>query len=283
VQSIWRPHPHHPAEPDLDTPAEQASALLHDLRESFAPSYLTLVSIIEGVFLGLTIELIATDYIVLDLSDPAILRVVNNVLLIALVWNEYRMGSSMFRWVPSLPDATIPFLLGGFQAALLLTVARPLSWLAWLAAFYAAALVAYGNMYYRAGQEERNAFVMWHNRHFQAWNLIACVFSAGALGLLVAYHATRGTQPGWHSMGLVTLFTLAFLLRGELNWQVIVRATRAAARTSQAARTLSPGATPPASGSGEHWTATPLIPDATAQRVAQPDFREPNDATAARA
>jgi hypothetical protein len=251
VQPPGRAYPH-PAEPDLDTPEEQASALLHDLRESFAPSYLTLVSIIEGVFLGLIIELIATGYIVLDLSDPAILRVISNVLLIALVWNEYRMGSSMFRWVPSLPDATIPFLLGGFQAALLLSVARPLGWLAWLAAFYAAALVAYGNMYYRAGQEERNAFVMWHNRHFQTWNLIACVFSAGALGLVVAYHALRGTQPGWHSTGLATLLTLAFLLRGELNWRVIVRAMRAAVeRTSQAPRTLSPGSTPPVSGSGE--------------------------------
>jgi lipoprotein signal peptidase len=246
VQSAGRPYPH-PAEPDLDTPEEQASALLHDLRESFAPSYLTLLSIIEGVFLGLTIELIATGHIVLDVSDPGILRVGNNVLLIALVWNEYRMGSSMFRWIPSLPDAMIPFLLGGLQAALLLTVARPMGWLAWLAAFYAAALVAYGNMYYRAGQEERNAFVMWHNRHFQAWNLNACVISAGVVGLLVAYHALRGTQPGWHSMGLVTLVTLAFLLRGELNWRVIVRATRTAVEgTSQARQTLSPGVTPPA-------------------------------------
>jgi hypothetical protein len=44
----------HPAEAALDTPEEQAAALLHDLRESFAPSYLTLISIIEGVLLGLT-------------------------------------------------------------------------------------------------------------------------------------------------------------------------------------------------------------------------------------
>jgi hypothetical protein len=50
----------HPAGPELDTPGEQAATLLHDPRESFAPSYLTLVSIIEGVLLGLTIELIAT-------------------------------------------------------------------------------------------------------------------------------------------------------------------------------------------------------------------------------
>jgi hypothetical protein len=219
----------HAAEPELDTPEEQATTLLHDLRESFAPSYLTLVSIIEGVLLGLTIELIATGYIALNPADPAILLVLNNVLLIALVWNEYRMGSSMFRWVPSLPDAMIPFMIGVSQAALLLTLHRPLSWLAWLAGFYAAAMIAYCNMYYRAGQEERNAFVLAHNRRFKVFNLVACFVSAGVLGLLAAYHAGRGSLPGWRSLGLVTLITTAFLARGEVNWRVIVAATRAAA------------------------------------------------------
>jgi hypothetical protein len=224
----------HRAGPELDTAEEQATTLLHDLRESFAPSYLTLVSIIEGVLLGLTIELIATGYIALNPADPAILLVLNNVLLIVLVWNEYRMGASMFRWVPSLPDAMIPFMIGGSQAALLLTLHRPLSWLTWLAGFYAAAMIAYCNMYYRARQEERNAFVLAHNRRFQVWNLVACFVSAGVLGLLAAYHTSQGSLPGWRSLGLVTLITTAFLVRGEVNWRVIVAATRAtAARAPQ--------------------------------------------------
>jgi hypothetical protein len=229
-----KPAYQHAAEPELDTPEEQATALLHDLRESFAPSYLTLVSIIEGVLLGLTIELIATGYVVLDLSDPAILLVLNNVLLIAIVWNEYRMGSSMFRWVPSLPDAMIPFMIGGFQAALLLTLNRPVVWLAWLAGFFAAAVIAYCNMYYRAGQEARNAFVIAHNRRFRVWNLVACFLAAGMLGLLALHHAGQGSLPGWRSLGLVTVITTAFLVRGEVNWRVIVAATReAAARAPQ--------------------------------------------------
>jgi hypothetical protein len=219
----------HAAEPELDTPEEQATALLHDLRESFAPSYLTLVSIIEGVFLGLTIELVATGHIVLNPADPAILLVLNNVLLIALVWNEYRMGSSMYRWVPHLPDAMIPFMIGVFQAALLLTLHRPLNWLTWLAGFYAAAMIAYCNMYYRAGREERNAFVIAHNRRFQLYNVVACIVCAGVPGSLAAYHSGRGSLPGWHSLGLVTLVTAAFMVRGEVNWRMIVAATRAAA------------------------------------------------------
>jgi hypothetical protein len=155
--------------------------------------------------------------------------VLNNVLLIALVWNEYRMGSSMFRWVPSPPDAMIPFMIGVSQAALLLTLHQPLRWLTWLAGFYAAALIAYCNMYYRAGQEERNAFGITCNRRFQIYNFAACLVSAGVLGLLAAYHAARGSLPGWRSLGLVTVITTAFLVRGEVNWSAVVAATRAAA------------------------------------------------------
>jgi hypothetical protein len=219
----------HPAEADLDTPEEQAQALLRDLRESFAPSYLTLISIIEGVLLGLGFELIATGHIAVRLQDPAILLVFNNLVLIMLVWNEYRMGSSMFHWVPALPDAVIPFMLGGFQAALLLTVPRPLSWLGWLAAFYAAAIIAYQNMYCRAGEEERNAFVMERNRGFRRLNLASCLLSSALLWAVFSYHSTHDSIPGWSSLGLVTLVNVSFLLRGEANWRAIVAAARSGA------------------------------------------------------
>jgi hypothetical protein len=219
----------HRAEAQLDTPEEQAKALLHDMRESFAPSYLTLISIIEGVLLGLLFELIATGHIALRLADPASLLVLNNLILIMVVWNEYRMGSSMFRWVPSLPDAVIPFMLGGFQAALLLTVSYPLAWLGCLAAFYMVSIIAYQNMYSRSAEEERNAFVLVHNRGFQRLNLASCLLISALLWLLFAYHSMRGSTPGWYSLGLVTLLNMTFLLRGEANWRVIVAATRSVA------------------------------------------------------
>jgi hypothetical protein len=219
----------HPAEADLDTPEEQAQALLRDLRESFAPSYLTLISIIEGVLLGLGFELIATGHIAVRLQDPAILLVFNNLVLIMLVWNEYRMGSSMFRWVPSLADAVIPFMLGGFQAALVLTVPYPLAWLGWIAAFYAAAVIAYQNMYRRSAEEERNAFVLAHNRGFQRLNLASCLLASVLLGMLFGYHAVHDSTPGWSSIILVTLVNVAFMVRGEANWRVIVAATRSVA------------------------------------------------------
>lgn len=216
----------HPAEPDLDTPEEQARALLHDLRESFAPSYLTLISIIEGVLLGLTFELISEGRPVLRLGDPSALMVLNDVLLIAMVWNEYRMGSSMYRWVPSLPDAVIPFVMGGLQAALLLTPEAPRVWLALLGLFYLVAVPAYENMYRRAAEEARNEFVVRWNRSFRRFNPIACVSGSVVFWGLAAFHHLTRTDPGWSTFGLVTLFNIGFLVRGELNWRLVVGAAR---------------------------------------------------------
>jgi hypothetical protein len=219
----------HPAEADLDTLEEQAQALLRDLRESFAPSYLTLISIIEGVLLGLSFELVATGHVQLRLGDCTSLLLFNNLVLIVLVWNEYRMGSSMFRWVPSLADAVIPFMVGGFQAALVLTLARPLAWLGWLAAFYAAGVLAYRNMYRRSSEEARNAFVLVRNDGFQRLNVVGCLLVSSVLWTLFAFHSTRGSMPGWTSLAVVTLLNLAFLARGEANWRAIVAATRSVA------------------------------------------------------
>lgn len=220
----------HPVEAELDTEEEQAHALLLDLRDSFAPSYLTLISIIEGVLLGLLFELVAEGRIVFRPGEPTTLLVLNDVLLIMLVWNEYRMGSCMFRWVPSLADAVIPFTVGGIQAALILSTHRPLAWLAWLAAFYLGGMVAYENMYRSSAAEERNAFVLARNRRFRRLNPRLSVALSAALWALFALHAVRESRPGWGSMALVTALNLAFLVRGELNWRIIVAEARRTGR-----------------------------------------------------
>ncbi|NIP80976.1 MAG: hypothetical protein GWM90_17870 [Gemmatimonadetes bacterium] len=209
---------------------EQAQALLRDLRESFAPSYLTLISIIQGVLLGLSFELVSEGRATTGLADPASLLVFNNIVLIALVWNEYRMGSSMFRWIPSLLDAVIPFTVGGLQAALILTTARPAQWLAGLAVLFAASIPAYENMYRRAAEEERNALVLEHNRFFRWFNPVACCALAVGIGALAAVHLSRGSDPGIGALLAVTLLNGLFLLRGEVNWRIVVRAARTAAR-----------------------------------------------------
>lgn len=223
----------HPVEAELDTAEEQAHALLIDLRDSFAPSYLTLISIIQGVLLGVMFQLLSESPLVLHADRSAAVCVANNVVIIALVWNEYRMGSSMYRWVPSLIDAVIPFAVGGFQAALILTIGRPLAWLGWLATFYLAGVAAFENMYRRSAEEQRNAFVIERNRLFRRLNVAASLAMSLVLWLLLAAHLAGHTVPGVATLGLVTILNLAFLIRGEANWRLIVAAAR---------RTAQPGA-----------------------------------------
>lgn len=225
----------HPAGEDLDTVQEQAEALLRDLRDSFAPSYLTLISIIQGVLLGLSFELVSEGRATTGPTDPASLLVFNNIVFIALVWNEYRMGSSMFRWIPSLLDAVIPFTVGGLQAALILTTTRPTTWMAVLAMIYAASVVAYENMYRRAAAEERNALVVDHNRFFRWFNPAISGVLAVGIGLVAWVYASRGADPGWRTLLVVTTLNLLFLARGEVNWQVAVRAARSAVEDTRAA------------------------------------------------
>jgi len=222
----------HPAEPDLDTRGEQAGVLLRELHESFAPTYLTLISIIEGVLLGFMFELLSEGRPILHLEDPAALLVLNNVLLIIAVWNEYRMGASMFRWVPSISDAIIPFWLGAIQAALILTVTTPMAWIAWLVPFYLTAALAYENMYRQSATEGRNALVLECNRPFRILNPLGCVAMASALALLVTSEASRGITPGWTPLGVITALNAAFLVRGELNWRRIVATARRAHRAA---------------------------------------------------
>lgn len=221
----------HPAEADLDTAPEQAHALLVDLRESFAPSYLTLISIIQGVLLGLVFELISEGRSATGVRDPASVLVFNNVVLIALVWNEYRMGSSMFKWIPSLLDAVIPFTVGALQAALILTTGRPTAWIAWLAVFYVSGAVAFENMYRRSAAEERNAFVLHQNRDFRRLNPLVSVLLAAGMAVLALRHAATATVPGAAELAAITAANLLFLVRGEVNWQVIVRAARTTGAT----------------------------------------------------
>lgn len=218
----------HPAEPDLDTRREQADALLRDLRESFSPTYLTLISIIEGVLLGLMFELLSEGRPALRLLDPATLLVVNNALIIVLVWNEYRMGACMFRWVPSIVDAVIPFGIGGIQAALILTVSDAAIWLAWLTAFYAGGVVAFENMYRRSEAEGRNALVLERNRVYRVLNPVGSLVMAALVGGRAAFDLSRGSEPGWLPLLAVTGCNVAFLLRGELNWRAVVSTARLA-------------------------------------------------------
>jgi hypothetical protein len=77
------------------------------LREQFAPSYLTLTSIIQGVALSALVIRVESVGELLDLSGW--LLVAATVLSLLLIWHEYLMQALAYVWLPTLLDSAVPF------------------------------------------------------------------------------------------------------------------------------------------------------------------------------
>jgi hypothetical protein len=77
------------------------------LREQFAPSYLTLTSIIQGVALSALVIRVESVGEFLDLSGW--LLVAATLLSLLLIWHEYLMQALAYVWLPTLLDSAVPF------------------------------------------------------------------------------------------------------------------------------------------------------------------------------
>lgn len=213
-----------PHDDTIDAPEE----LLRHLRESFGSSYLTLISILQGVLLALTFEEVRASVKGGEAGPEVWLPACVTVLVIAIVWNEYRMGATMYQWVPGLLDSLIPFLLGGLQAALVWTMlGEPAAWFSALAVFYSLGGLAYWNMYHHARKEGVNQFALAQGKRLRLLNYAACGLMA-AIFSVAAYYLWGGS----HAKAEIPLFVAAaamnilFLLKGEANWQAVLTAAR---------------------------------------------------------
>ncbi|CAN2040193.1 hypothetical protein GMMP15_1590032 [Candidatus Magnetomoraceae bacterium gMMP-15] len=95
--------------------------LLERIRSSFPSMYITLISIIQSSLLGYCLSyFLKEDFD--GFTTGEWVRGVSSLIFAILVWNEYRMGSTVFRWVPWLIDAIIPFLLALGQFFLIYSI-----------------------------------------------------------------------------------------------------------------------------------------------------------------
>ncbi len=93
------------------------------LKSQFAPAYLTLTSIIQGVALAVLAARVEATYTQFDSTDW--LLTIATFLAFVTLWHEYLMQALAFVWIPTLLDSLVPF---AFLAQLLtLTQARLLS------------------------------------------------------------------------------------------------------------------------------------------------------------
>ncbi len=77
------------------------------LKSQFAPAYLTLASIIQGVALAFLAARVEATYTQFDAMDWLLTAATFVGFLV--VWNEYLMQVLAFVWVPTLLDSLVPF------------------------------------------------------------------------------------------------------------------------------------------------------------------------------
>jgi len=77
------------------------------LKGQFAPAYLTLTSIIQGVALAFLAARVEATYTQFDATDWLLTAATFVGFLV--VWNEYLMQVLAFVWVPTLLDSLVPF------------------------------------------------------------------------------------------------------------------------------------------------------------------------------
>jgi hypothetical protein len=77
------------------------------LKSQFAPAYLTLTSIIQGVALAFLAARVEATYTQFDATDWLLTAATFVGFLV--VWNEYLMQVLAFVWVPTLLDSLVPF------------------------------------------------------------------------------------------------------------------------------------------------------------------------------
>ena len=147
----------HDAMEEAGPDREPDHARLHrQLRGSFATTYLTLLSIIQGVALADLAVVVGGGYE--HLTAAQWLMVAMNFFTIVSVWNHFMADSISMEWIPSFSDAVLPFSFGGVE--LLLNHALVIGLALWLAGMAAAAaLEAIGTWFIsrKAGQETSDA------------------------------------------------------------------------------------------------------------------------------
>jgi hypothetical protein len=141
--------------PSPSEPEAHHRQLHRRLKDSFGPTYLTAVSVIQGVALADLGAAVLIGYRHFALMHW--LLVALTFLLLILIWNAYISQSTLWSWLPDLRDAIIPFLFGALELVVNRAILLSLSgWLAGVAFLSGLAAVASWYSGWRAREEPEN-------------------------------------------------------------------------------------------------------------------------------
>jgi len=208
--------------------------IIERIKNQFSSAYLTLISLIQASILGFFIydfsnEVISISSFTLD-SIVIFCEYVAVFLLIVVVWGEYVMGAMVFKWIPGIADAFIPFLMGIAQASAIYFVDYELSsqWLFSLASLCALSWWAYRNMYQKSEKhKEDNKLVLtaintWKKRNYYITSILAGFLTI--VGIVILIYSSK-----WLNLTiscLASITTILYVFKCHYYWQTINKALK---------------------------------------------------------
>lgn len=114
----------------VPSPEPDHEVLRRRLKASFAPIYLTALSVIQGVALADLAMVVFGDYGRFTAANW--LQAGANLMTFVVIWNAYILQSTIWEWIPDFRDSVIPFAFGALE--LFLNHAIVISLSSWLLA-----------------------------------------------------------------------------------------------------------------------------------------------------
>lgn len=161
-------------------PEPDHRVLHHRLNDAFTPTYLTILSIIQAVALTDLATVVAAEYRHFTVVHWLLALLTFGVLII--VWNVYTIQGTVWRWIPDVRDAAMPFMVGALELFLDHTIVLGMSiWLLGLAGITTMGAVGAWYMHWRAREAGNSQLLRYLRRH----HLVFALYYAGGAVLLL--------------------------------------------------------------------------------------------------
>jgi hypothetical protein len=186
------------------------------LKDSYGPTYLTILSVIQAVAMGDLAQVVAGSYH--HFTPVQWVLTFNTFGVLIIIWNAYSVQSTLWGWIPDVRDSATPFLVGALELYLNHTIIVSLS--AWL---FAVSLVgvagATGTVYtfWRASHEaEHHELLSWLSMHIRLY--VAYLIAGGGVLVALAWVCSDDHLPalvgsveagGWMALGVALVSTVA--------------------------------------------------------------------------
>jgi hypothetical protein len=170
-----------------------SSQVLRDrVKVLFSAAYLALTGVIQG---GVLSQLWTSLRPPGDLAEVLPQAIVTGTAIL-VIYHEYLDFTLVLRWIPGILDILIPFLLGGAEFWVDLSIGQRASWWIALAVLYAIGGGAFWHTLFRAHDDIFRGNPVGYRRYraIVRWQMAVCAAGA-AVSALVAVMAASGALP----------------------------------------------------------------------------------------